>query len=423
MTPQPSIREQFAATLNGAHDTGASEVAFRMASDIVPERIVWIWYGFLAQGKLSLLEGNPKLGKSTITADIAARISTGTPFPGHTMVRTPRGVVILSAEDGPADTIVPRLAVAGADLSRISIVSGITTADDNEAWIGIDKHLAELEAHITAMDAQIIVIDPLMAYLGNVNAHKDQDVRAALGPLMTMLDRTGCACLLVRHLNKAAGSDIVTRGGGSIGISGAARLGMFVARDPDDDERRVMAQSLTNLTPEQPSLGFSIVSHPGSDVARIVWADAASRYNAEDLLDATQGAEDREELTDAGYWLLDYLSTGPKPAKEVIQEARKAGHAERTLKRAKAACKVRSIKDGYGHLGSWSWCLPEHAHSVREPGSRVLESLASYNTVNNNIDIVRETKDATTEEGGQRDPRFGDRAPLAPFPTPWEEEG
>lgn len=417
-----SVREEFAARLNGKHDTApARSVAYRMASDIPPERITWIWYGFLAQGKLSLLEGNPKLGKSTLTADIIARITTGEPFPGHTERRTPRCAVLCSAEDGPADTIVPRLTVAGADLSRVSIATGIKLPDDKEAWIGLDKHLDELEAHITEVDAQLLIIDPLMAYLGDVNAHKDQDVRAALGPLMAMLDRTGCAALLVRHLNKASGSDIVTRGGGSIGISGAARLGMFVGRHPDDDERRVLAQSLTNITPEQPSLEFHLESAPGTDVARIQWADVPSRYNAEDLLEAAQGGEERTERTDAAEWLIDFLRDGPKPAKMVYKHAKLDGHSERTLKRAKSAVGVDSVKEGYGDEGHWVWRLPEE-HNTKNATVPYVRTVAPLNTLNLRGPIERDsTKGATPNEEGQRRPRFGNRDTVDHLDIPWEE--
>lgn len=412
----PGIVDEFKQSLNGHHP----EVNFRWASEIEPEKIVWIWYGFLAQGKLSLLEGNPKLGKSTLTADITARVTTGQPFPGHVEPRTPRGVVLLSAEDGPADTIVPRLLAAGANLSRVSIPSGIQVGE-KEAWIGIDKHLSQLERHITAIDAQLLIVDPLMAYLGDVNAHKDQDVRAALGPLMAMLDRTGCAALLVRHLNKASGSDIVTRGGGSIGISGAARMGMFVARNPDDDSRRVLAQSLTNLTPEQPSLGFWIESQPGSDVARIAWEDTPVRYNAEDLLTAASNEEERTERTDAADWLLDFLRDGEKPAKMVYKHAKLDGHSERTLKRAKASVGVISTKVGYGEEGQWVWKLPEE---VQTKGATVpyVGSVAPLIPLSLRGPIYSETKEATPHEEGHRGPRFGNRDTLDPLDIPWEDK-
>ena len=410
-----SILHEFVQSVNGHQP----EVNFRLASEIQPERIIWIWYGFLAQGKLSLLEGHPKLGKSTLTADITARVTTGAPFPGHTTPRTPRGVVLLSAEDGPADTIVPRLLAAGADLSRVSIPSGVQVGE-KEAWIGIDKHLAQLERHIQAIDAQLLIVDPLMAYLGDVNAHKDQDVRAALGPLMAMLDRTGCAALLVRHLNKASGSDIVTRGGGSIGISGAARMGMFVARNPDDDSRRVLAQSLTNLTPEQPSLGFWIESQPGSDVARIAWEDTPVRYNAEDLLSAAQNEEERTERTDAAEWLMDYLREGPVPSAQVYRDAKKDGHAERTIRRAQASLNIKAVKEGFGKEGHWVWRLPDKDVPNMSNGP-LCQSEATFSHVSSSSGHLRETNMATHNEHVHRWPQNGNMAKLDNLAVPWEE--
>lgn len=411
-----SILHEFVQSVNGHQP----EVNFRLASEIEPERIIWIWYGFLAQGKLSLLEGHPKLGKSTITADITARITTGAPFPGHLEPRTPRGVVLLSAEDGPADTIVPRLLAAGADLSRVSIPSGVQMGD-KEAWIGIDKHLAQLERHIQAIDAQLLIVDPLMAYLGDVNAHKDQDVRAALGPLMAMLDRTGCAALLVRHLNKASGSDIVTRGGGSIGISGAARMGMFVARNPDDDSRRVLAQSLTNLTPEQPSLGFWIASQPGSDVARIAWEDTPVRYNAEDLLSAAQNEEERTERTDAAEWLMDYLREGPVPSEQLLRDASRNGHATKTIQRAKKSLPIKAIKEGFGKDGRWVWKIVEEAETNMAKDPIPLQ-VTTFDHVSSSSDYLRDTKIVTTPKDGHRWPQNGHRDHMANLDIPWEEK-
>lgn len=420
-----NIREQFLASVNGHHATiPARTVAHRLASQITPEPIHWIWYGFLAQGKLSLLEGNPKLGKSTLTADIIARITTGSPFPGHTERREPRSVVLCSAEDGPADTIVPRLTVAGAELSRVSIATGIRLPDEREAWIGLDKHLDELEAHIREVEASLMIIDPLMAYLGDVNAHKDQDVRAALGPLMAMLDRTGCAALLVRHLNKASGSDIVTRGGGSIGISGAARMGMFVGRHPDDESRRVLAQSLTNLTPEQPSLEFWLESVPGTDVARVVWSDTPAPYNAEDLLTAAQGSEERTERSDAAEWLLDYLREGPVPQRDVIRDAKRDGHSEKTLRRAKKDYGIQAIKEGYGKDGQWVWKDPEaprtSPRNMATPSYVRNEAILVHHSSSSGH--LKETKVATDHKGILSCPPNGHKEPLDALTIPWEDQ-
>src|SRR5262249_22936941 len=148
-----------------------------------------------------------------------------------------------------ADTIRPRLEAAGADLDRIHIFHAVRR-EGHEVIPSLPENLPELERAIRDRHAELVVIDPLMAYLGGgVDAHRDQDVRRALAPLAKMVERTGAAGLAVRHLNKggASGGNPLYRGGGSIGIIGAARSGLLVARDPDDPERRVFAVTKSNL--------------------------------------------------------------------------------------------------------------------------------------------------------------------------------
>lgn len=347
---------QVEPTVNGAGPDALP--VYRMADEIPPERISWVWYGFLAEGKITILDGVPKLGKSTLTADFAARITHGLPFPGLAMPRSARGVVMLSAEDGAADTIVPRLTEAGADLGKVAIVDGVPLADGTEGWIHLDEHLALIEALARKIDAQLIVIDPLVAYLGQKNAYKDQDMRAVLGPVKAMAERTGCAVIIIRHLNKTASTDIIVRGGGTVGISGAARLGMLVARDPENDDARILAQSVTNLTRELPSLRFAIEGIEDTDVARIVWDDEPAPYTSLDLLEAPPDAEEKGARGEAMEFLRDALADGERDKIAVLKDARKLGIAERTLRRAKEALGVQSVKHGGGEGGYWAWVPP-----------------------------------------------------------------
>ncbi len=207
-----------------------------------PEHISWLWPGRLPAGKLVVLDGDPGAGKSTLTLDFAARVSTGSPWPDRTPC--PAGdVLLLSAEDGLADTIRPRLDAAGADPSRVHALTEVITAgDDGELRsrppvIPGDLHLAEQV--ITEHGVRLAVIDVLMAYLsGEVNAHKDQDVRRALHQMSGLAERTGCCILVIRHLNKSGGPNALYRGGGSIGIVGAARAAFIAVADPEDDTGR-----------------------------------------------------------------------------------------------------------------------------------------------------------------------------------------
>lgn len=330
------------------------------ASEVAPERLRWLWNGRLAAGKLSMMDGDPGLGKSTLVIDLIARITTGRPLPGAAHGLPPRGVVLLSAEDGPADTIVPRLIAAGADLGRVYILQGVTTSEGDDGGIAVPEALDVVEATIVAQDAALLVIDPLMAYLGaETSANKDQDVRRALAPLAAMLDRTGAACLAIRHLNKATGASALYRGGGSIGIIGAARVGLLVARDPDDEQACILAPLKNNLSKPPAGLRYRLDSVPGADVARVVWDDAPVTFDASALLSAAGDEANGSELDEARKWMNDYLNGAAKPADDVLREGKKAGFSEATLRRAKRALSVVSTKRGFGCEGRWAWSLPD----------------------------------------------------------------
>ena len=229
------------ALLDGASDLGdyldksdlgdkGDQVAGILLADVTPERVAWLSRGRLAVGKITMVDGDPGLGKSTAMIELAARITRGEALPDGEKGR-PRGVVIMSAEDGIADTIRPRAEVAGADLRHIRILA--EKADGSLPTIPEDIPL--IEATLMAMDAALLVVDPLVAFLGwKVNVSRDQDVRRALAPLKAMAERCGVAVVLLRHLNKQLLTNALYRGGGSIGIIGGARFGLMFAYDLED---------------------------------------------------------------------------------------------------------------------------------------------------------------------------------------------
>ena len=325
--------------------------------------MAWLWPQRLPLGKLTILEGDPGLGKSTIALDVAARATTGRPMPDGTPGGAPAAVVVLSAEDGMADTIRPRLEAAGADLSRV--ITFVVRAPDGEHEPSIPGDLDALEAVVTAEGAKLVIVDPLMAYLGgSVNSWRDQDVRRALAPLSAVAERTGAAVLVIRHLNKSRGGSPLYRGGGSIGITGAARTVLLAAPDPDDEERRILAVSKCNLAPLAPALAYRIVPGTGGEVATSVIAwDGPSGHTAAGLLAPPQGHAgegQRPAQREAMDVLLQILADGPLPAKEARIEARAAGIADRTLDRARHALGIVARKVGQPGAKEqwWEWALP-----------------------------------------------------------------
>jgi AAA domain len=263
-------------------------------------------------------------------------------------------VVLLSAEDGLADTIRPRLDAAGADTERIVGLSPV--ADDFSGGpISFPKDLETIERAIGYVEASLLVVDPLMAFLsGGTDSHKDQDVRRVLTPLAALAERTRAAVLIVRHLNKAAGGNPLYRGGGSIGIIGAARSGLVVAEDPEDPDRRVLASTKHNLSRAAPSLVFHLGTAPNG-AARVIWGGISS-LGAVDILKEQPEPEERSAISKAKRFLLEELKDGPMAANRVRKNARAVDISERTLKRAKEALGVGSKKQSDG---SWCWVLPE----------------------------------------------------------------
>ena len=265
------------ATGNGHVEPGV------ILSSIEPEEVEWLWEPRIPLGKITVIDGDPGNGKSALTTDLGARLTVGRPFPDGKGCE-PAGVVIMNAEDGLADTIRPRVDAAGGDSSRIVSLATVEDGEDGEErHVSIPEDIAIIEAAIKRVSAKLVIIDPLMAFLsGGSNAHKDQDIRRALAPLARTAERTGVAVVLVRHLNKASGGNPLYRGGGSIGIIGAARSGLLVGVHPEDETLRVLAGQKSNLSPMPESLAYRIATG-ANGAARIEYA-GASTANADALL-------------------------------------------------------------------------------------------------------------------------------------------
>ena len=381
-------------------DTAPTRVArvIRVA-DVAAERVTWLWHGYIPQGKLSLIDGDPGDGKSTLTLDIASRVTTGTPMPDGSP--TQRGsVLILSAEDGVADTIRPRLDAAGADVARAYVFDEVVE-DGRARPVSLPGDLDAIAAQIARYSVRLVTIDPLMAFLGgSVDSHRDQDVRSVLHPLSKLAESTGAAFCVVRHMNKTSGGKAIYRGGGSIGIVGAARAGFVVAPDPDDDDRRIFACSKMNIAIKPKSMAYRLVTDAERDVARVQWEGTVD-HHADDLMTRLDD-DDRTERDEAVDFLLDLLADGPVSAVKVKSAARAADITERTLKRAKKQLKVESRKGGFD--AGWVWSLPEGGHDDPKGSTpQTLDPFADGGPLRENHDaavaLLQDHLDAVVEEG------------------------
>lgn len=329
-------------------------------SRVEPQEVRWLWEGRIPLGKLTMLDGDPGLAKSTITLDLAARLSVAATMPDGTAsdISGPAGTVLLTAEDGLADTIRPRLDAAGAQCAHIVALKMVDS--ETGARLPTVQDVDAIREAVEIVDAALVVVDPLVAYLGSeVNTHRDSDVREGLHGLAELAEELGVAILAVRHLNKSGGSNPKYRGGGSIGLIAAARSGLLVAEDPEDSsgERRVLASTKSNLCPEPPALSYQLETLPGSSVARVAW-EGESSFRAWELLEVSAGSE-ASALDEAKRFLREELIAGPMPATELKRAAANAGISWRTVERAKKALGVESVRHGFGADGTWRWELPD----------------------------------------------------------------
>jgi len=374
-----------------------------LASEVTPQRVAWLWANHIPFGKVTLFDGDPDLAKSTVSLDLAARVTRGLPMPDGTEPGCPpAGAVIVSLEDGIADTIRPRLEVAGAALEKVRIVSVIKGADGIERTPTLPVDLPSIEAAIQDVNAKLLVLDPFVAMLAaDTNSYRDQDIRRVLAPVAALAEKTGVAVVCIRHLNKSGGQNAKYRGGGSIGIIGAARAAFLFADKPGEEGRYVFAPVKGNLWRGKPAaLEYSIEDRDGQP--GISWK-GVSVHSAASLLAQPEGAEESNGLADARNFLSEFLADGPRDSREVFKEARKARVSERTLYRAKAALGIKSQKEGIGDGQHWEWVFPK---VVNEPPKFA-----------NNQDLAAFGKDIETKpvnsDGSPKAAKDGSMAALA----------
>jgi putative DNA primase/helicase len=222
------------------------------ASDLQPEKLTWVWPGRIPEGKLVLLGGPPGLGKSQLTAFMAATISNGGDWPCNEGSTAVGSVIFMSAEDGIEDTIVPRLMAAGANLESVHIVASATKPDGTgRKTFSLKTDVDLLEAKAKEIgDVRLIIVDPISAYMGGSDGNGNVETREVLEPLAEMANRLHIAVVAVTHLNKGGGGGNQTalnRFSGSIAFIAAARAAFAVLEDPENDERRFLLQAKNNL--------------------------------------------------------------------------------------------------------------------------------------------------------------------------------
>jgi hypothetical protein len=342
-------------------------VIVRLA-DVKPEPVEWVWPGRIALGKLTLIAGDPGLGKSFLTLDMAARVSRGQAWPdAPALAQAAGGVVLLSAEDDVADTIRPRLDAAGADVSRIVALQAVPIIGDHGQPAGVrmfdlSRDLAMLEHAIRACHpCRMVGIDPITAYLGGVDSHKNAEIRGLLAPLGELAARHRVAVVAVTHLNKNAGGAAIYRTMGSLAFAAAARAAWAVSKDKDDPRRRLVLPIKNNIAPDTGGLAYRIEPTGVNGCPAVAWEPDPVSVTADDALAGERDSGSGSAFDEAKDWLRDVLSGGPQPAADLKDRAKADGIKPRTLDRAKAALEVQATREGYASDGRWMWAMPHSA--------------------------------------------------------------
>lgn len=345
----------------------------QLVSSVALEKVTWLWPGRIAVGKLTLIGGKPGIGKSQLASFIAAAVSRGLPWPCNEGQAPYGNVIIFSAEDGVADTIAPRLIGAGADPSRITVVSGVESANGRKTF-DLKADIDLLETRVREIgNVALIIVDPVSAYMGGADGHGNVETRGVLEPIAEMADRLRIAVLAITHLNKAGASHqgILERFQGSIAFIAAARAGFAVIADEKSEGRALFLQVKNNLAPMQKGLAFRCLQRIVGDdiVASIIdWENEYVTQTADEALTATEqrsGANSGTAKEQAVEFLLSILATGPMPVREIDREAVAAGLHEdgkpigqnKPLRDARKALGVVATKAGFGAAG-WVWALP-----------------------------------------------------------------
>jgi hypothetical protein len=349
------------------------------ASEIEPEKLVWVWPGRIPEGKLVLLGGPPGLGKSQLTAYISATVSNGGHWPCDEGSTAAGDVIFMSAEDGIQDTIIPRLMAAGADRERVHIVSAATKPD------GTGRKTFSLKTDVDLLEemakkigsVRLIVVDPISAYMGGSDGNGNVETREVLEPLADMANRLRIAVVAVTHLNKGGGNgnqSALNRFAGSIAFVAAARAAFAVIEDPEDDERRFLLQAKNNLGKKCKGLAFRLEQRlVGDDVmsSNVMFEGEHVTESIDEALTASENrgaknGQSRSGKEDVMRFLHDILSGGPLDVLEVERQARAAALLEndKRLSKSKAfrdardALGVQTTREGFGPGSKFVLNLP-----------------------------------------------------------------
>jgi hypothetical protein len=311
--------------------------------DVEEEEVRWLAPGLLAEGKITVLDGNPGIGKTTVWVDWAARITDGRALPGGKPL-DPAAVFIFNGEDTVADTLKPRARLHGANMKKMHSLS----VHPNGTPVLVPNDLPLIKLLIETHGVKLLIFDPIYSFM-NADMTKSQQVRQALTQLQDVIESTRCACLFLRHFNKnSQSSEAMYRGEGSIAIAAVARVLLAAGEHPADPNLRVIANTKSNVGKGINAFTYRIDEVPGEQHGRLSWEGTAN-LSANDLL-APSNRHEREEREDLWIWAEAQL---PVTVKEMEKRCRQSGlsfpSVKEVLKQHNVAAKPK------GQSGEWEY--------------------------------------------------------------------
>jgi hypothetical protein len=358
-------RNPSAAPVQG--DSGIELVSF---ADIEERAVDWLWGGFIPKGKLLLLAGTGGSGKGTIVCSFAAAITNAGLWPDHSQCGAATNVLIWSSEDDPYDTIKPRLIAANANVHRCRFIQGKKDEKGNRRSFDPSIDMERLSTEVANLgNVSMVVIDPIVqAVRGDM--YRPNEVRRALQPIVDFAARFNCAVIGITHITKRSRDvESVDRILGSTTFKDFARGALMVGRK-EGTNNRVMVRAKSNLGQDSGGFSFTLEIlklHRNIETSRVKWGEFIDG-SARSILAKIEGddKEDGEKMKAAKQFLIEMLSNGPAPAKELLNHAREGyGITEDTLRRAYKDIGTKPSRVGFGANGGWMWALPFTIHRSR----------------------------------------------------------
>ena len=322
----------------------------------------------MAKGTITLITGEPELGKSQITLNMAAIVTTGGIWPDNRKKRCKVGnVILISAEDSLEHTIRTRLEANSANMDKIYHLDGIGDYNSGNKLFNLKSNLNELETMINDIKGvSMIVIDPLSAFIAGVDSYKNTDVRSMLAPLSKLAEKYDIAIVGVEHPPKSSNGKAINQVGGSKAFIAAARSAYLVSKDPQDGKRSLFLRIKNNLTSHSVGISFRLeeVILPTGEISKVVWGDEPVKITADEVLayyNRTEFQHGKESLTE---WLQEELADGPKKVKDVMEEAQRQGIGKKQLRNLRKGMGIESNKTSF--KGGYEMSLPD-SNNIQEP--------------------------------------------------------